>query len=106
MIITDEILAAYIDRTLPQNQVEEVRQYLASHPQEMEQMVRAMDAFPRETNEEEDNLSQATLSDLKNSNIATSGAAFAAKFITPTACPQIHHADIQANLTHLLNELL
>jgi hypothetical protein len=45
MIITDEILAAYIDRTLPQNQVEEVRQYLASHPQEMEMMVKLMDTY-------------------------------------------------------------
>lgn len=106
MIITDEILAAYVDGMLSPSQTEEVRQYLATHPEEMEQMVKLMDTFPRETNEEEDNLSQATLSDLKNSNIATSGAAFAAKFITPTACPQIHHADIQANLTHLLNELL
>lgn len=106
MVINDEILAAYVDGTLPQDQVEEVRQYLASHPQELEQLVRVMDDYPRETKDEEDNLSQATLSDLKNSNIATSGAAFAAKFITPTACPQIHHADIQANLTHLLNELI
>ena len=106
MIINDEILAAYVDGMLSPSQTEEVRQYLATHPEEMEQMVKLMDTFPRETNEEEDNLSQATLSDLKNSNIATSGAAFAAKFITPTACPQIHHADIQANLTHLLNELL
>lgn len=105
MIITDEILAAYIDGVLPQNQVEEVRQYLASHPQKMEQMVRAMDAFPREA-EEEDNLPQATLSDLKNSNIATSGAAFVVKSVRTKANHPMRKTNIQANLTHLLNELI
>ena len=65
MIITNEILAAYIDGTLPQNQVEEVRHYLAAHPQEMEQMVRAIDAFPRDT-EEDDSFSQATLCNLNS----------------------------------------
>lgn len=104
MIIADEILAAYIDGTLPQNQVEKVRQYLASHPQEMEQMVRAMDDFPRES-EEEDNLSQATLCNLKNSNIASSGAAFVVKSVRPITNHKIRKTNIQANLTHLLNEL-
>lgn len=46
MVINDEILAAYVDGTLPQDQVEEVRQYLASHPQELEQLVRVMDTNP------------------------------------------------------------
>ena len=46
MVITDEILAAYVDGTLPQEQVEEVRQYLATHPQEMEDMVKLMDKNP------------------------------------------------------------
>ena len=51
MVINDEILAAYVDGTLPQDQVEEVRQYLASHPQELEQVVRMMDDYPREVGE-------------------------------------------------------
>jgi len=46
MIITDEILAAYVDGTLPQSHVEAVRQYLATHPQEMETVVRLMDRDP------------------------------------------------------------
>ena len=105
MIITDEILAAYIDGTLPQNQVVEVRQYLASHPQKMEQMVRAMDAFPREA-EEDYSISQAALCNLKNSNIATSGAAFVVKSVRTKANHPIRKTNIQANLTHLLSELL
>lgn len=43
MIITDEILAAYVDGNLSPDQVEEVRQYLSIHPEEMERMVRFMD---------------------------------------------------------------
>lgn len=105
MIITDEILAAYIDGTLPQNQVEEVRQYLASHPQKMEQMVRAMDAFPREA-EEDYSISQAALCNLKNSNIASSGAAFVVKSVKSKTNHPIRKTNIQANLTHLLSELI
>lgn len=45
MIINDEILAAYVDGMLSPSQTEEVRQYLASHPQEMEQMVKLMDTY-------------------------------------------------------------
>ena len=105
MIITDEILAAYIDGTLPQNQVEEVRQYLASHPQEMEQMVRAMDEFPRES-EEESTAMGDTVCSMYASPLAASGAAFAAKHISNASAPQIRKTNIQANLTHLLNELI
>ena len=106
MIINDEILAAYVDGMLSPSQTEEVRQYLASHPQEMEQMVQLMDHFPRETKDEEEGMSQATLCNLQNSSIASSGAAFVVKNISPTTHPKIRKADIQTNLTNLLNEII
>jgi hypothetical protein len=106
MIINDEILAAYVDGMLSPSQTEEVRRYLASHPQEMEQMVKLMDTFPRETKDEEEGMLQATLCNLQNSNIASSGAAFVVKNISPTTHPKIRKANIQANLTHLLNEII
>lgn len=106
MIINDEILAAYVDGMLSPSQTEEVRQYLASHPQEMEQMVKLMDHFPRETKDEEEGMSQATLCNLQNSSIASSGAAFVVKNISPTTHPKIRKADIQTNLTNLLNEII
>ena len=105
MIINDEILAAYADGMLSPSRTEEVRRYLASHPQEMEQMVKLMDNFPRETKDEDDSMSQATLCNLQNSNIASSGAAFVVKS-SHTIHPKIRKANIQANLTHLLNELI
>ena len=71
----------------------------------MEQMVRAMDAFPREA-DEDDSMSQATLCNLKNSNIASSGAAFVVKSVRTKANHPIPKTNIQANLTHLLNELI
>lgn len=106
MIINDEILAAYVDGMLSPSQTEEVRQYLVSHPQEMEQMVKLMDNFPREIKEEEGGMSQATLCNLQNSNIASSGAAFVVKSISSATRPKMRKANIQANLTHLLNEII
>ena len=106
MIINDEILAAYVDGMLSPSQTEEVRQYLVSHPQEMEQMVKLMDNFPREIKEEEGDMSQATLCNLQNSNIASSGAAFVVKSISSATRPKMRKANIQANLTHLLNEII
>ena len=106
MIINDEILAAYVDGMLSPSQTEEVRRYLASHPQEMEQMVMLMDNFPREIKDEEDGMSQATLCNLQNSNIASSGAAFVVKNISPTVTPKERKVDIQTSLTHLLNEII
>ena len=106
MIINDEILAAYVDGMLSPSQTEEVRQYLASHPQEMEQMVKLMDTFPRETKEEADCISQAALSNLQNSSIASSGAAFVVKSISSATRPKMRKANIQTNLTHLLNEII
>ena len=106
MVINDEILAAYVDGTLPPDQTEEVRLYIATHPQEMEQIVKIMDTFPRETKDEEDGMFQATLCNLQNSNIASSGAAFVVKNSSPTTRHKIRKADIHANLTHLLNEII
>ena len=106
MIINDEILAAYVDGMLSPSQTEEVRQYLASHPQEMEQVVKLMDTFPREIKDEEGGMSQATLCNLQNSSIASSGAAFVVKNISPATTPQKHKVDIQTNLTHLLKEII
>ena len=104
MVITDEILAAYIDGTLSQDQVEEVRQYLAAHPQELEQMVRVMDDFPREAEETTTAIGD-TVCDMCASPLAASGAAFVAKHIRPAAAPKIRKANIQANLSNLLNEI-
>lgn len=104
MAINDEILAAYVDGTLPQNQVEEVRQYLATHPQEMEQVVKMMDNFPRETDEEKMAIGSMVCG-ICASPLAASGAAFVAKHILPTAAPKIRKANIQANLSNLLNEI-
>ena len=104
MAITDEILAAYIDGTLPQNQVEEVRQYLASNPQEMEQMVRAMDDFPREAEEEFTILSD-TVCGMCVSPLAASGAAFVPKRMSNASVPNSRKTNIQDNLSNLLNEI-
>lgn len=104
MAINDEILAAYIDGTLPQNQLEDVRQYLASHPQEMEQMVKVMDDFPREAEEATAAIGDSVCG-MCASPLAASGAAFIAKHILPTAAPKIRKANIQANLSNLLNEI-
>ncbi len=106
MIINNEILAAYVDGMLSPSQTEEVRQYLAAHPQEMEQMVKLMDTFPRETKDEEEGMSQATLCNLQDSNIASSGAAFVVKSISSATPPKIRKTNIQANLTNLLNEII
>lgn len=103
MVINDEILAAYVDGTLPQDQVEEVRQYLASHPQELEQLVRVMDDYPREVGEEK---RYDSVSSIAHSGIAISGAAFVVPSIMPVVAPKkIRKACIQANLTNLLNEI-
>ena len=104
MIITDEILAAYVDGTLPQSQMEEVRQYLATHPQEMEQVVKLMDNFPRETDEESAAI-EDTVCGMCVSPLAASGAAFIAKKVRPATAPQIRQTNIQANLSNLLNEI-
>ena len=45
MTITDEILAAYADGTLPEDQLPEVRRYLSEHPEELEQIIILMDRF-------------------------------------------------------------
>lgn len=104
MVITDEILAAYVDGTLPQEQVEEVRQYLATHPQEMEDMVKLMDNFPRET--EEDTIAlDGSVCDMCASPLTFSAAAFVAKKLLPTAASKVRKANIQANLSNLLDEI-
>ena len=59
-----------------------------------------------ETKDEEEGMSQATLCNLQNSSIASSGAAFVVKNISPTTHPKIRKADIQTNLTNLLNEII
>ena len=105
MIITDEILAAYVDGTLPQNQVEDVRQYLAAHPQEMEQVLKLMDSFPRETDDQAPSIGD-TVCGMCASPLAASGAAFVAKRMRPAAPSQIRQTNIQANLSNLLNEIL
>lgn len=105
MVINDEILAAYVDGTLPQNQVEDVRQYLAAHPQEMEQVLKLMDSFPRETDEQTASIGDAVCG-MCASPLAASGAAFIAKRIRPAAAPKIRQTNIQANLSNLLNEIL
>lgn len=104
MIITDEILAAYVDGTLPLNQVEEVRQYLATHPQEMEQVVKLMDNFPREADEQTTVIGDSVCG-MCASPLAASGAAFIAKQIRKAAAPKIRKTNIQANLSNLLNEI-
>lgn len=104
MKITNEILAAYIDGTLPQNQVKDVRHFIATHPQELEQMVRAMDDFPRGAKEETIGIGD-TVCGMSSSPLAASGAAFVAKHISKAPTPQIRQTNIQANLSNLLNEI-
>lgn len=105
MVITDEILAAYVDGTLPSEQLHEVRQYLSTHPKEMEQVVKMMDTYPRETKEKGASVTNALLGGVACGALATSGAAFVANFLRVPASPKPRQTNIQANLTNLLNEI-
>lgn len=106
MMITDEILAAYIDRTLPANQSEEVRKYLATHPQELEQMVKLMDAFPYDTEDNNLNKGDSMLYDLKKTSIASSSSAFIVRPVHKSPPTKIRKTNIQTNITNLLNEII
>lgn len=106
MMITDEILAAYIDGTLPTNQSEEVRKYLATHPQELEQMVKLMDAFPYDPEDNDLNKGDSMLYDLKKPSIASSGSAFVVRSVHKASPTKVRETNIQTNLTNLLNEII
>ena len=114
MDITDEILAAYVDGTLPEEQRDEVRQYIASHPQELEQIVRMMDNYPTDVSEEEpvfgtglEGVAGAVAGGRVGSLIASSGAAFVTGLRhRQTRHKKIRKTNIQANITNLLNELM
>ena len=110
MEITHEILAAYADGTLPEDMLSEVRLYLAAHPDELDQVLLLMDT----SHPEEENTEQAVLSPIcgaaamaaPGALLAASGAAFmiAQPFKAKRAKPQ--KANIQSNLSNLLNELI
>ena len=104
MEITHEIMAAYADGTLPQNLLPEVRRYLATHPNELEQVIRLMDATHPE--QAEDYPIITGLSTLGCASIASSGAAFALPLFCKTSRPKVRQTDIQSNLTNLLNDIL
>ena len=106
MIITDEILAAYVDGTLQSSQVEEVRLYLASHPQEMERVIKLMDNFSTELEENTSASFAGSLCSLHTSAIASSGAAFVFQQNRKVNPSPVRKTDIQANIDQLLNEIL
>jgi len=123
MKITDEILAAYVDGTLPAEQTDEVRLYVASHPEELEQLVKLMDRYPQETNANQPPQSNAMGYGaavgavggvasgamggmIAGSLLASSGAAFIGRTLRKTHQPQAREVDIQANITNLLDEIL
>lgn len=121
MKITDEILAAYVDGTLPVDQMDEVRLYVASHPEELEQLVKLMDKYPQEADDDQtlqaDSMpAGATLGAagcaaigagmVGASLLASSGAAFVERMLCKRQQPRLCKVDIQANITNLLDEIM
>ena len=114
MDITDEILAAYVDGTLPDECRDEVRQYIAVHPEELEQVVKMMDNYPTDVSEEEPtfnvgigSVAGAVACGGIGATIASSGAAFVSGLKHhKSRHAKIRKTNIQANITNLLNELL
>lgn len=119
MEITDEILAAYVDGTLPAEQKDEVRQYVASHPEELEQLVKMMDRYPQEADVDSEIMAEEALSGALAgaalgavggmagaSLLASSGAAFVERMLCKRQQPRLRKVDIQANITNLLDEIM
>lgn len=106
MVVTDEILAAYVDGTLSNLQKEEVRAYLAAHPTELEQIIKLMDTFPYDVDEDSSDKCNSILCDLKKHSIASSGSAFVVKPLHKPESIKVQSVNIHANITNLLNEIL
>lgn len=103
MEITHEILAAYADGTLSENLLPEVRKYLATHPEELDQVLLLMDT----SHPVDDTQEQAILSPVcGKASIASSGAAFVVSKANHTSRPKPRKLNIQSKLTNLLDEIL
>ncbi|MBR4562842.1 MAG: hypothetical protein IKO26_00100 [Paludibacteraceae bacterium] len=100
MEITDEILAAYVDGTLPEEQLPEVRSYLSTHPDELEQVFQLMDCSLGDYETDDTVLAKVTDS---VSMLNFSAAAFSA---LPVTVPTITHKRPKVNILQSLRELL
>lgn len=105
MEITHEILAAYADGTLSKNLLPEVRKYLATHPEELDQVLLLMDtSHPVE----EQNLFESTGATVGKTYtlLSQSAAAFVPPAKRQQKNPSVREMNIQSNLTNLLNDLI
>ena len=105
MEITHEILAAYADGTLSETLLPEVRKYLATHPEELDQVLLLMDTSH---SVDEQNLFESAGATIGKTSTLLSQSA--AAFVIPTKRqqknPSIREMNIQSNLTNLLNDLI
>lgn len=108
MEITHEILAAYADGTLPESMLPEVRQYLATHPQELDQVLLLMDTeHPNLETEDQSLFAAAGVAlGMTPSLLSMSVAAFVPPTKQQKKTPSVRKMNIQSNLTDLLNDLI
>lgn len=106
MKITTEILARYVEGLLSDEQRQEVQQYLTSHPQAMEAVLRMMD-------EDYDLIPQANVLDtavgcpVVMNNLSKTSAAFAmpVKPLPSRSSRSCRKHDFCANMDELINSL-
>lgn len=107
MKITTEILARYVEDTLPKEQKSKVQQYLATHPKAMEAVLRMMDddydLIPQGKS-----LPIAIGRPVVNNNLCLTAAAFAMPINTTTSKPSFGHKknDFCAKIDELIDSLL
>lgn len=105
MTITDEILAAYADGTLPEELLPAVRRYLSEHPEELSEVIHLMDVALTLPEDSEINYDSPTYEGSSTSLLGNSAAAFVAPKKNMPSVIKHKSVDIQQNLDNLLSEL-
>ena len=106
MEITDEIIAMYIDGTATPEEVTTVREYLAHHPEERENMLLLMDDHQDYLEEWKENEFEAT-KDAGFSDIMMSAAAFAPTrpSVKQRKRSTVRQSDFLSRMSNMLDEL-